>query len=332
MSQTPLPVEPARTDTVKPRSASAPSRLMDRGVLRALAIAVWLLAAALFLMLADYATMDNVTLAMLAVGVFLPAVLISLVLLLAKAMSELRAESEHLQGSIDALRRSLLQRAEADTDLPRETAQKLERLSAQAEQTETRLTMFFSQRARMGRAEQPGQQAPQALLALAGFDTQPGEALAPATLIRALHFPEDENDTEGFTALRLALADARVAPLIKAAQDVLTRLAQEGIYMDDLRPDRARPEFWRAFAQGTRGALVAPLGGIRDRSCLALSSGRMRSDPEFRAAVHLFLREFDKVLSAFEPTADDAQIAALSDTRSARAFMLLGRVSGVFAR
>jgi hypothetical protein len=58
----------------------------------------------------------------------------------------------------------------------------------------------------------------------------------------------------------------------------------------------------------------------------------MRSDPEFRAAAHLFLREFDKVLSAFEPTADDAQIAALSDTRSARAFMLLGRVNGVFSR
>ena len=76
----------------------------------------------------------------------------------------------------------------------------------------------------------------------------------PATLIRALHFPEDAQDTEGFAALRRALGDARIAPLIKAAQDVLTRLAQEGIYMDDLRPDRARPEFWRAFAQGTRGA------------------------------------------------------------------------------
>jgi hypothetical protein len=305
---------------------------MDRGVLRAFALAVWLLAAAVFLLLADFDTMDSATLALLAVAMFLPAVLISMVLLLANAMSDIRSETGQLQGSIDELRRSLLQRTQPEFDLPPMAAQKLEQISAQAEQTDTRLTMFFSQRAREGRSLQPGRQDPQALLALAGFDSAPGNALDLATLIRALHFPEDENDTEGFTALRQALADARVAPLIKAAQDVLTRLAQEGIYMDDLRPDRARPEFWRAFAQGTRGALVAPLGGIRDRSCLALSAGRMRSDPEFRAAVHLFLREFDKVLSAFEPTADDAQIAALSDTRSARAFMLLGRVSGVFAR
>ncbi|SUZ31074.1 hypothetical protein ROE7235_00806 [Roseibaca ekhonensis] len=324
MAQTPPPVVN--------RPARAPSRLMDRGVVRALALAVWLLAGAVFFLLADFAAMDKVTLAMLAVGLFLPAVLISMVLLLANAMSEIRSEAGQLQGSIDELRRSMLQRNQPESDLPPIAAQKIEQLSAQAEQTETRLTMFFSQRAREGRSLQPGQQDPQALLALAGFETAPSDALDPATLIRALHFPEDENDTDGFTALRRALADARVAPLIKAAQDVLTRLAQEGIYMDDLRPDRARPDFWRAFAQGTRGALVAPLGGIRDRSCLALSSGRMRSDPEFRAAAHLFLREFDKVLSAFEPTADDAQIAALSDTRSARAFMLLGRVNGVFSR
>lgn len=324
MAQTPPPVVN--------RPARAPSRLMDRGVVRALALAVWLLAGAVFFLLADFAAMDKVTLAMLAVGLFLPAVLISMVLLLANAMSEIRSEAGQLQGSIDELRRSMLQRNQPESDLPPIAAQKIEQLSAQAEQTETRLTMFFSQRAREGRSLQPGQQDPQALLALAGFEATPSDALDPATLVRALHFPEDEHDTDGFTALRRALADARVAPLIKAAQDVLTRLAEEGIYMDDLRPDRARPDFWRAFAQGTRGALVAPLGGIRDRSCLALSSGRMRSDPEFRAAAHLFLREFDKVLSAFEPTADDAQIAALSDTRSARAFMLLGRVNGVFSR
>jgi hypothetical protein len=324
MAQTPPPADD--------RQARAPSRLMDRGVLRALALGVWLLSAGLFVLLADYDTMDGVTLAILAVGLFLPAVLISMVLLLANAMAEMRAEAGQLQGSIDELRRTMLQQAAPASDLPPEAKQKIEKLSAQAEQTETRLTMFFSQRAREGRSAQPGQLEPQALLALGDIDATPVDALDAATLIRALHFPEDENDKEGFVALRKALADARIAPLIKAAQDVLTRLAQEGIYMDDLRPDRARPEFWRAFAQGTRGALVAPLGGIRDRSCLALSSGRMRSDPEFRAAVHLFLREFDKVLSGFEPTADDAQIAALSDTRSARAFMLLGRVSGVFSR
>ena len=219
-------------------------------MVRVLILAVWLLAAAAFLGLADFTGMDGVTLGMLAVGLFLPAILISMVLFLANGLAEMRAEAGQLQGSIDELRRAMVQNRATPRDLPPETKRKPDNLDTQAEQRDTRLTMFFSQRAREGRSLQPGQQDPQALLALAGFEAGPQDMLDPATLLRALHFPEDENDVDGFAALRRALADARVAPLLKAAQDVLTRLAQDGIYMDDLSPDRARPEFWRAFAQG----------------------------------------------------------------------------------
>ncbi len=128
----------------------------------------------------------------------------------------------------------------------------------------------------------------------------------------------------------MALKDRKVAQLIQASQDVLTLLSQDGIYMDDLRPDMARPEIWRQFAQGTRGRAVAPLGGIRDRSSLALTSGRMKQDPIFRDAAHHFLRKFDHTIAEFEPQASDADISALSDTRTARAFLLLGRVTGTF--
>ncbi len=34
--------------------------------------------------------------------------------------------------------------------------------------------------------------------------------------------------------------------------------------MDDLRPDRAKPEVWRKFAKGERGRTIAGLGGVRD--------------------------------------------------------------------
>jgi len=85
-------------------------------------------------------------------------------------------------------------------------------------------------------------------------------------LIRALNFPETADDEEGFAALRRAMQDRNAAQLIQAAQDILTLLSQDGIYMDDLRPDRARPEIWRMFGQGSRGRAVAALGGIRDRS------------------------------------------------------------------
>ncbi|MGB0661954.1 MAG: hypothetical protein ACPGNV_17495 [Mangrovicoccus sp.] len=149
--------------------------------------------------------------------------------------------------------------------------------------------------------------------------------------IRALNFPETPEDLDGFRALRRALKDGASAPLIQASQDVLTLLSQDGIYMDDLPPDRARPELWRRFADGERGGMVGAIGGIRDRSSLAIAATRMREDPVFRDATHHFLRRFDKVLMTRVPDMDDASLIRMADTRSARAFMLLGRVVGIFS-
>lgn len=179
-------------------------------------------------------------------------------------------------------------------------------------------------------APQPAAQPQQASLAL---DMPPeGQAVAveAETLIRALNFPDGPEDAAGRAALRAALGDKDAARLIRAAQDVLTLLAQDGVFMDDLIPDRARPELWRRFAQGTRGREIAALGGVRDADSLSLATGALREDAVFRDAAHHFLRQFDRALAAFEPGADDAQIAALAETRTARAFMLLGRATGVF--
>jgi hypothetical protein len=42
------------------------------------------------------------------------------------------------------------------------------------------------------------------------------------------------------------------------------------------------------------------------------------------------LRQFDKTFSDFERNASDQEVADLAETRTARAFMLLGRVAGTF--
>jgi hypothetical protein len=163
------------------------------------------------------------------------------------------------------------------------------------------------------------------------FTGEPEAAqVSTADFISALNFPETAEDREGFAALRRALADRRAATLIRASQDVLTLLSQDGIYMDDLTPDRARPEVWRKFASGERGPAIAGLGGIRDRSSLALSAARMRQDTIFRDSAHHFLRAFDRTLQQMADGLTDQELVALSDTRTARAFMLLGRVSGIF--
>lgn len=156
------------------------------------------------------------------------------------------------------------------------------------------------------------------------------EPLALETLIRALHFPETAEDVAGFDALKAAIRHPSAAHVVQAAQDLLTLLSQDGIYMDDLIPDRARPDVWRRFAKGERGREISALGGIRDRAALALSARRMREEAIYRDTAHHFLRSFDKTLARIEPEATDAELARLSETRSARAFMLIGRVAGLF--
>ncbi|MEM8979431.1 MAG: hypothetical protein AAGD04_08095 [Pseudomonadota bacterium] len=166
------------------------------------------------------------------------------------------------------------------------------------------------------------------------FETEeeaaPVSVLSNDDLLRALHFPKDADDITGFAALRRALKDNQASALIQAAQDILTLLSQEGIYMDDLTFDRPRPDLWRRFAKGERGPALSALGGVRDRASLALTAQKMREDTIFRDTAHHFLRRFDKSLMGFEPNMSDTELTQLSVTRSALAFMLLGRVAGVF--
>jgi hypothetical protein len=272
--------------------------------------------------------------------VFLPVAMIWVGATAARSSRVMREESARLQAAIDAIRKTYLAQAQGRVSSDDTTiAKKLEEIAEAQKQTEIALATFSSSRdrdrldlLRAAPKPEPGADAPedQAPLPLG----TPAEDLAPplerGDFIRALNFPETAEDEEGFAALRKALKDRQAAGLIQAAQDILTLLSQDGIYMDDLRPDRARPEIWRRFAQGERGRQIAALGGIRDRSSLALTAGRMKQDPIFRDTGHHFLRRFDKMLADFCETGSDADIVDLSDTRTARAFMLLGRVTGMF--
>ncbi len=275
--------------------------------------------------------------------VFLPLALIWVAVITLRSVRALRAEAARLQASVDAMRASYVQtsaQVQAAAIKP-SVEKKLDEIAAVTKEAgnvlatfqsrrDTSLTVPSADRKAALAPPKPDPEAEQPGLALG----TPPEALRPplsvADFIRALQFPESPEDKEGFRALRLALEDREVARLIRAAQDVLTLLSQEGIYMDDLKPEMARPDLWRRFAGGERGRTVAAVGGIRDRSSLALTAARMREDTIFRDAAHHFLRTFDRVFQAFEKNATDAELADLADTRTARAFMLFGRVAGVF--
>lgn len=266
----------------------------------------------------------------LVFAVALPVAMLGLVVLLLRQIRDLRQAAQTLAGQMQALRL-----AEA-----RDAAARVVRAD-EAGRPASAGPGFTSRRDPS--ASQPSADGRMALSAPApaGADEQPALALATpldaeaaplevGDFIRAIQFPESAEDVAGFAALRRALSDRAAAKLIRAAQDVLTLLAQDGIYMDDLVPDRARPDLWRRFAAGERGRTIAALGGIRDRSSLALTGQKMREDPVFRDAAHHFLRSFDRAFAGIEPLCTDEDIGEMSDTRTARAFMLVGRVAGTF--
>ncbi len=268
--------------------------------------------------------------------IVLPVSLIWVAALSARSARMMRSESARLQAAIDAIRQAYVSQVQKGRSEPPHPGllKRLDEIAAGQKNLEATLAMIGA--TRMAEAAHPAQM-PDATMT----DDQPAlslgtpaEALQPplsnADFITALNFPETAEDVEGFNALRRALKDRNAAHLIQAAQDILTLLSQDGIYMDDLRPDLARPEVWRAFAQGARGRAIAALGGVRDRSSLALAQGRMKQDPIFRDAAHHFLRRFDRSFAGFEPNASDTEITDFAGTRSARAFMLLGRVAGTF--
>ena len=275
-------------------------------------------------------------------AVMLPIALIWIGAIAAKSSRIIREESERLQASMDAMRQIYITQAQmAATTMGPNVERKIDQIVKGQERAESAFAQFATSRPMTVPSPERPVSPPLPLQGAPASSEQPGLALgtpeeiygkpvSTADFITAMNFPETADDRAGFDALRRALADRRAAVLIQASQDILTLLSQDGIYMDDLTPERSRTDVWRRFAAGERGRPVSGLGGVRDRSSLALTAARMRQDSIFRDAAHHFLRTFDKTLANIAERLSDQELAALTETRTARAFMLLGRVAGIF--
>lgn len=303
---------------------------------------IWLLGVTLFFVMAagdGTASVDSLRFVMSIIAIFMPVALIWVAAAAARSSRIMREESTRLQVAIDAMRQTYIQGQQSSVlGVKPELEQKLDAIIAGQSKTDAALANFghpaagsrIPAKSRIALAQPKAATSAQPSLALGTPAQELDPPLSTADFVRALHFPENATDKDGFRSLRLALQNHSVAQLVQAAQDVLTLLSQDGIYMDDLKPDRSRPELWRRFAKGERGKELAGIGAIRDRSSLALAAGRMRQDMIFRDSVHHFLRKFDHTFIEFEKTASDQDIIDLAETRSARAFMLLGRATGTF--
>lgn len=275
--------------------------------------AIWLAMVAVFWM---FVPGENGISVAGVLAVVLPLALIWMAAGAAQALKDLRDEADSLHRQLEAMK--------AAAQAPPQPTQPAPSVSAVPRQVPRSATPPAA------RPPRPAAEPEQPSLALETPPENASSTVPHDTLVRALNFPEGPDDAEGRDALRAALADKQAERLVRAAQDILTLLARDGIFMDDLTPDRARPELWRRFAKGERGREVAALGGVRDQISLAIASDAMRGDAIFRDAAHHFLRQFDRSFASFETDASDAQIIELAETRTARAFMLLGRASGTF--
>ncbi len=306
-----------------------------------MATGAWLLVTAIFLAVVGWGsgeTLGPLRFLIVMLAIFLPIALIWIAAIALKSARIIREESERLQASMDAMRQIYVSQAQiAATTMGPNVERKIDEIAKGQKRAEDALASFSTVRpvdqalSTRPLASKPLDEVTEASQpAMVFANEMHSSQVSVADFITALNFPETADDRAGFDALRRALADHRAAPLVRASQDVLTLLSQDGIYMDDLAPDRARPEIWRRFAAGERGRPISGLGGVRDRSSLALSSSRMRQDAIFRDSAHHFLRAFDRTISQMTETLTDQEIAVLAETRTARAFMLLGRVAGIF--
>ncbi len=300
------------------RKTEAP-RIGPFEIAAAVATVLWLVVASALMGL------DGTANVLAVLAFVLPVAMIWTAALALKTAQRLRDEAAHLQKSVDALRHAQVVLTQMTNSAVRREA-----APAPARPTPPPAPPRDPISARPAATPAPAPSDPQPVLEL---DPAPEPRRPPITVdefIRAMNFPNDQDDRAGFRALARAMDDPDAGKVVRAAQDILTLLSQDGIYMDDLVPDRSRPELWRRFAEGERGKAIADLGGVRDRIPLGLTAKRMREDVVFRDAAHHFLRYFDRTFAAFAPEATDQEIADLAETRSARAFMLLGRVSGTF--
>jgi hypothetical protein len=302
--------------------------------------ALWIIAIILFFWLLPATPADGgMSLAeklLLAFAIVFPVALIWAAVVVAQTIRAMRQETAALRSALDKIGRSVTGGA-AGTAISNDPALKsqLAEIAALTRQTDHRISTLAKQTER--RPEKPSgprraasDPTAQPALPLSGPDMAERMPISIAEFIRALDFPKNPDDREGFRILRRAMEERRLSKLLSVAQDLLSVMSQDGIYMDDLHPDLPMARVWRRFANGERGLTISALGGIRDRAALTLVKSRMKSDAEFRDKVHNFLREFDTVLRNFEQTANDIELNAMATTRTARAFMLLGRVAGTF--
>ena len=149
-------------------------------------------------------------------------------------------------------------------------------------------------------------------------------------ILKALHFPKDKNDLPGFSALDITRQNNTFSELLQVSEDFLNLIAQDGIYLDDLEIEPPPVEAWLNFISVDQNRNKKRLNCVGiDRQIKRLKS-RIKLDAIFRDTSLMLMRRFDILLRDHLKLADDDQIFKIAETRSGKAFLIVGKLSDSF--
>ena len=152
-----------------------------------------------------------------------------------------------------------------------------------------------------------------------------------AKFVKAANFPDSEDDRETLDALYAVLSDRDAAGLLQAAEDTLSGLADIGLFMEDMLPHHAPAEVWRRYIVENDAAEAMELGGVRDAHAIEDVIAALNDKADFASTSDKFLKRYEDIVARmFNEGQDPELVVQLADSRSGRAYMLLGRSSGRF--
>lgn len=148
--------------------------------------------------------------------------------------------------------------------------------------------------------------------------------------IQAADFPKSEHNQANFALLNVARQDPKTAKIMRATEDALTLLAQNGVYTESIKYKKPNAQPWRNLIKGERKTFIKNLAVVFDKKDLEKTVSQLKSNPIFQDTAYHFLRVFDKIFLEFEKEASDAEIIDFGNTHTSKTFVFLGQACGKF--
>ncbi len=149
--------------------------------------------------------------------------------------------------------------------------------------------------------------------------------------VKAANFPDSEDDRETLEALYAVLTDREAAALLQTAEDVLSTLADLNLFMEDMQVHHAPIELWRSYIIDGDSRDILDIGGVRDPHAIEDVEFALNERQEFARISKAFFDQYETIVARLFQETDDPTLAVeLADTRTGRAYMLIGRAEGRF--